>query len=67
MDPAIVKRLHDAFKLAYEDPKVIELYGQVRLHPRYMSTAAYAAFRAEVSPLRRRRRWKKLGLAKKDE
>ena len=33
MDPAIVKKLHDAFKKAYDDPKVIELLRQVRLHP----------------------------------
>jgi hypothetical protein len=26
MDPAVVKKLHDAFKKAYDDPKVAELY-----------------------------------------
>lgn len=44
MDPAIVKRLHDAFKKAYDDPKVAELYDKFDFTRRYMNTADYAAF-----------------------
>jgi tripartite-type tricarboxylate transporter receptor subunit TctC len=44
MDPAIVKRLHDAFKKAYDDPKVAELYDKFDFTRRYMTSAEYAAF-----------------------
>ena len=48
MDPAIVKRLHDAFKLAYDDPKVIELFDKFDFTRRYMSTRGLRGFRAEA-------------------
>ena len=48
MDPAIVKKLHDAFKLAYDDPKVIELYDKFDFTRRYMSTRGLRGFRAEA-------------------
>src|SRR6185295_5863766 len=44
LDPAIVKKLHDAFKKAYDDPKVAELYDKFDFTRRYMSTADYQAF-----------------------
>jgi tripartite-type tricarboxylate transporter receptor subunit TctC len=43
MDPAVVKKLHDAFKLAHDDPKVIELYDKFDFPRLYLPTAEYAA------------------------
>jgi tripartite-type tricarboxylate transporter receptor subunit TctC len=65
MDPAIVKKLHDAFKKGYEDPKVIELYERFDFTRLYLGTEAYAAtipklFEDEKSNL------EKVGLVKKD-
>ena len=48
MDPAIVKKLHDAFKKAYDDPKVAELYDKFDFTRRYMNTEDYAGLRAEA-------------------
>ena len=39
IDPVIAKKLHDAFKLAYEDPKVIELYDKFEFSRRYMNSS----------------------------
>lgn len=44
MDPAIVKKLHDAFKKAYDDPKVAPLFEKFDFTRRYMNTADYQAF-----------------------
>jgi tripartite-type tricarboxylate transporter receptor subunit TctC len=44
MDPVIVKKLHDAFKKAYDDPKVIETYEKFDFIRRYMNTADYQAY-----------------------
>jgi len=66
MDPAIVKRLHDAFKLAYDDPKVIDLYDKFDFTRRYMSTADYAAFIPKLAA-EEKAALEKLGLAKKDD
>jgi tripartite-type tricarboxylate transporter receptor subunit TctC len=66
MDPAIVKRLHDAFKLAYEDPKVIDLYDKFDFTRRYMNTADYAAFVPKLAA-EEKAALEKLGLAKKDD
>jgi tripartite-type tricarboxylate transporter receptor subunit TctC len=65
IDPAIVKKLHDGFKKAYDDPKVIELFDKFDFVRRYMSTEDYQAFvprmaEAEKAAL------EKLRLAKKD-
>ena len=65
MDPAIVKRLHDAFKLAYEDPKVIELFDKFDFTRRYMSSADYAAFVPRLAA-EEKGALEKLGLIKKD-
>ena len=44
MDPAIVAKLHDAFKKALDDPKVLEIMERYDFINRYMSTADYIAF-----------------------
>ena len=43
MDPAVVKKLHDAFKKAYDEPKVAELFEKFDFARLYLSTADYAA------------------------
>ena len=63
MDPAIVKKLHDAFKKAYEDPKVIELYDKFDFIRRYMSTEEYQAFVPKLAA-EENAALHKLGLAK---
>jgi tripartite-type tricarboxylate transporter receptor subunit TctC len=65
MDPAIVKKLHDAFKLAFDDPKVIELYDKFDFTRRYMNTADYAAFVPKLAA-DEKAALEKLGLARKD-
>jgi tripartite-type tricarboxylate transporter receptor subunit TctC len=65
MDPAIVKKLHDAFKKAYDDPKVAELYDKFDFTRRYMSTADYQAF-VPKHAAEEKAALEKLGLAKKD-
>ena len=65
MEPAIVKKLHDAFKKAYDDPKVFELYDKFDFTRRYMSTADYQAF-VPKHAAEERAALEKLGLAKKD-
>ena len=42
MDPAVVKKLHDAFKKAYDDPKVIELFERFDFSRLYLGTEDYA-------------------------
>ena len=44
MDPAVVKTLHDAFKKAYDDPKIIELFEKYDFTRRYMNSEDYTAF-----------------------
>lgn len=41
MDPAVVKKLHDAFKKAIEDPAVIETLRKYDMVPNYLGTADY--------------------------
>jgi tripartite-type tricarboxylate transporter receptor subunit TctC len=65
MDPAIVKKLHDAFKKAYEDPKVIELYERYDFTRRYMNSEDYTAFIPKLAS-DEKAALEKLGLAKKD-
>ena len=43
MDPAVVKKLHDAFRKAYDDPKVVELFERFDFTRLYLGTEAYAA------------------------
>ena len=63
MDPAIVKKLHDAFKKAYDDPKVAELYRQVRLHASLYEHRRLPDLRAE-NCRREKAALEKIGLAK---
>jgi tripartite-type tricarboxylate transporter receptor subunit TctC len=63
MDPAIVKKLHDAFKKAYEDEKVIELFDKFDFVRRYMSTADYQAFIPKLAA-EEKAALEKIGLAK---
>jgi tripartite-type tricarboxylate transporter receptor subunit TctC len=41
MDPAVVQKLHDAFKKAIEDKSVIEAMARYDMVPRYLDTAGY--------------------------
>ncbi|KAF0104590.1 MAG: hypothetical protein FD144_1119 [Rhodospirillaceae bacterium] len=65
MDPAVVKKLHDAFKAALDDPKVAELMAKYDYPKRYMSTADYAKF-AKQQYDEQREVVDQLGLAKKN-
>ena len=65
MDPAIVKKLHDAFKKAYDEPKVAELFERFDFTRRYMNTADYQAFVPKLAA-EEKAALEKLGLAKKD-
>ncbi len=44
INPAIVQKLHDAFKLAMDDPKARELQKRYDYVDRYMDTATYTKF-----------------------
>lgn len=44
MQPDVVKKLHDAFKIAVEDKDVIETLNKLDMAPRYMDTASYHKF-----------------------
>jgi tripartite-type tricarboxylate transporter receptor subunit TctC len=65
MDPAIVKKLHDAFRKAYDDPKVVELYDKFDFIRRYMGTDEYQAFVPKLAA-DEKAALIKLGLAKQD-
>ena len=49
LDPVIAKKLHDAFKIAYHDPKVIDAYEKFDFVRRYMSTEDYAKFAPKLA------------------
>ena len=65
MDPAIVKKMHDAFKKAYDEPKVAELYEKFDFVRRYLSTEDYNAFVPKLAA-EEKAALEKLGLAKKE-
>jgi tripartite-type tricarboxylate transporter receptor subunit TctC len=65
MDPAIVKKLHDAIKIAMEDPKAIEVRNKFSMEDRYMDTATYAKFNAELFE-KEKKYLTDIGLARKD-
>ena len=46
--PAVVKRLHDAFKQAMDEPSYAQALGKYDMVPMYMSTAAYGQFAQET-------------------
>ena len=48
MDPAVVKKLHDAFLVALRDPKVKDLMVKYDFTERYLDAAAYTKYVAEI-------------------
>ena len=65
MNPAVVKKLHDAFKQALDDPKAQELQKRYDYPNRYMDSEGYAKFAAE-QVADQKDIIGKLGLAKKE-
>lgn len=65
IDPAIIKKLHDAFKTALDDPGVIALLAKYDMAPHYMDSAAYARFVGQYIASERKV-VEKLGLLRKD-
>ena len=61
--PAVVKRLHDAFKQAMEEPSYAQSLGKYDMLPMYMSTASYSKF-AQDTFAKEKALVEKLGLAK---
>jgi tripartite-type tricarboxylate transporter receptor subunit TctC len=61
--PATVKRLHDAFKRAMEEPSYAQTLARYDMLPMYMSSAAYAKF-AQETFVKEKALVEKLGLAK---
>jgi tripartite-type tricarboxylate transporter receptor subunit TctC len=61
--PAVVKRLHDAFKKAMEEPSYVAALGRYDMLPNYMSSADYTRF-AQDTFLREKVLIEKLGLGK---
>jgi len=64
MDPAIVKKLHDAFREAMNDPKAMEIQKRYDYATRYMDSATYTGFAREQIE-EQRQVIEQLGLAKK--
>jgi tripartite-type tricarboxylate transporter receptor subunit TctC len=64
MDPAIVAKLHDAFKKAIADKAVIDTMAKYDMVPRYMDTAGYRKFVDEIIA-GERAALERIGLAKK--
>ncbi|MFE8646102.1 tripartite tricarboxylate transporter substrate binding protein [Sphingomonas sp. NCPPB 2930] len=60
---AVVKRLHDAFKTAMEDPAYVQALNRYDMLPNYMSSEDYARF-AQDTFTREKALVEKLGLAK---
>ena len=61
--PATVKRLHDAFKVAMEDPSYVQSLARYDMLPMYMSSATYTKF-AQETFTKERALVEKLGLAR---
>ncbi|MBI2769433.1 MAG: tripartite tricarboxylate transporter substrate binding protein [Burkholderiales bacterium] len=61
--PAVVKRLHDAFKKAMEEPSYVQALAKYDMLPMYMSTAGYEKF-AQDTFVREKALIEKLGLAR---
>jgi tripartite-type tricarboxylate transporter receptor subunit TctC len=61
--PAVVKRLHDAFKQAMEDPSYVQALARYDMLPMYMSSTAYTRF-AQDTFAKEKVLVEKLGLAK---
>lgn len=65
MDPAIVKKLHDAFKKGYDDPSMPALYEKFDFVRRYLNTQDYQKFVPKMAA-DEKAALTQLGLAKKD-
>ena len=65
MDPAIVQKLHDAFKKAYDDPSMVAHYEKVQFSRRYLNSADYTALAAKLYA-DEKEALAKVGLLKKD-
>jgi tripartite-type tricarboxylate transporter receptor subunit TctC len=61
--PDVVKKLHDAFKKAMEDPSYVQALGRYDMLPIYMDSAQYLKF-AQDTFAREKALVEKLGLAK---
>ena len=61
--PEVVKKLHDAFKQAMEEPSYVAALGRYDMVPIYMNSAQYTAF-AEDTVKKEKALIDKLGLAK---
>ena len=61
--PDVVKRLHDAFKKAMEEPSYVSALGRYDMLPNYMGTADYSKF-AQETFLKEKALVEKLGLGK---
>jgi tripartite-type tricarboxylate transporter receptor subunit TctC len=65
MDPAVVQKLHDAFKKAIEDKTVIEAMARYDMVPRYLDTAGYRKLVGEIIESEKAA-LEKIGLARKE-
>ncbi|TMQ13117.1 MAG: tripartite tricarboxylate transporter substrate binding protein, partial [Deltaproteobacteria bacterium] len=65
MDPAVVQKLHDAFKKAIEDKAVIEAMARYDMVPRYLDTAGYRKLVGEIIDSEKAA-LEKIGLARKE-
>jgi tripartite-type tricarboxylate transporter receptor subunit TctC len=65
MDPAVVQKLHDAFKKAIEDPAVIGMMAKYDMVPRYIDTVGYRKAVEEFIATEKVA-LEKIGLAKKE-
>ncbi len=61
--PAVIKRLHDAFKTAMEEPSYVAALARYDMVPMYMSSAGYSKF-AQETFVKEKALVEKLGLAK---
>ncbi|GAB3772446.1 tripartite tricarboxylate transporter substrate binding protein [Ramlibacter monticola] len=61
--PEVVKKLHDAFRKAMEDPSYVQALGRYDMLPIYMDAAQYTRF-AQETFAREKQLIEKLGLAK---
>ena len=65
MDPAVVQKLHDAFKVALSDPKVRSIMEKYDFTERYMGPADYTKYVGQIIA-DEKAALEKLGLLKKD-
>jgi tripartite-type tricarboxylate transporter receptor subunit TctC len=65
MDPAVVQKLHDAFKKGIEEPAVIATLAKYDMVPRYLDTVSYRKSVEEII-VNEKAALEKIGLAKKE-